>query len=74
MPQIPTTLSRSPRVHGSSFAADARKLRTLSARIFAELLPWSTVRIATLRRSLHPLRPRAPLDSSGEQPSGGAST
>jgi hypothetical protein len=78
MPKIPlviaTTRSQAPRVHGASIAADGRKVRTLSVGIFAELLPWSTTRIATLRRTLHPLRPRPSVDDAGGRQSGGAST
>src|SRR6266540_3417677 len=70
---IPTPLYPSPRVHSTPFAADARKLRTLSARIFAELLLRRTIRLATVRPALRPLRPRPSLGGSGEQQSGGAS-
>jgi hypothetical protein len=70
---LPATLSQLPRVHGSSFAADGRKVRNLSVCIFAELLPWSTARIALRPRTLHPLRPRPSLDEAGRRRSGGAS-
>jgi hypothetical protein len=65
-----TALSQPPRVHGSSFAADARKVRNVSARIFAELLPRSTVSIATVRPAR---RPRPSAGDLGGRQSGGAS-
>jgi hypothetical protein len=71
--EIPTPLSPPPRVHSTPFAADARKLRTLSARIFAELLPRSTLRMATVRPALRPLRPRPSWGGSAGRPSGGVS-
>ncbi len=37
------------RVHRSSLAADERKMRSLGAHIFAELLPHSTASIETIR-------------------------
>ena len=51
---IDTRLSQPHRVHGSSFAADDRRVRRLGALIFAELLPWSTIGIATVLSSLRP--------------------
>ena len=59
MPKVLTPLSQSPHVHGLSTAADARKVRTLGARIFAQLLPWGTTRIATLPPSRHSSLPSA---------------
>jgi len=50
-------LPQSFRVHGSSAAADARKVRTLGDRIFKELLPWSTKERSSERQQL----PLAPL-------------
>jgi hypothetical protein len=52
-----TRLSQPHRVHGSSFAADERRVRRLGALIFAELLPCSTVGIAATFASF---RPRSP--------------
>ena len=40
-------LPQSPRVHGSSSAADERRVRRLGARIFADLLPGSTGDLVT---------------------------
>jgi hypothetical protein len=51
---IHTALSQPPRVHASSAAADERRVRRLSALIFAELLPWCTSHLARLRPSLSP--------------------
>ena len=51
---IDTRLSQPHRVHGSSFAADERRVRRLGALIFAELLPCSTVGIATAFSSFRP--------------------
>jgi hypothetical protein len=51
---IDTRLSQPHRVHGSSFAADERRVRRLGALIFAELLPCSTVGIATASSSFRP--------------------
>lgn len=73
MPKVLTTLSQSSHVHGLSTAADARKVRTLGARIFAQLLPWGTTRITILLPSRRSLRPRPSLGGSGRQQSGGAS-
>jgi len=52
--------SRPARVHRSSFAADARKVRNLGARIFAELLPQSANRVAARQA-------RRPESSSSHQ-------
>jgi hypothetical protein len=50
---IDPRLSQPHRVHGSSFAADDRRVQRLSTLIFAELLPRSTIGIATAFSSLH---------------------
>lgn len=50
---IDPRLSQPHRVHGSSFAADDRRVQRLSTLIFAELLPWSTIGIATASSSRH---------------------
>src|SRR5215510_228487 len=68
-----TRLSQPHRVHGSSFAADERRIRRLGALIFAELLPCSTVGIAATFASF---RPRPPAGAPqrpqpGEVPSPG---
>ncbi len=49
---IDTRPSQPHRVHGSSFAADERRVRRLGALIFAELLPRSTIGIATVLSSV----------------------
>ena len=63
---------RPARVHRSSFAADARKVRNLGARIFAELLPRSTNRAAAqpTRRpeSSFAYQGRMPLDWEAASP------
>ena|SRR5215510_12418122 len=48
---IDPRLSPPQRVHGSSFAADDRRVQRLSTLIFAELLPRSTLGIATVSSS-----------------------
>lgn len=59
---IDPKLAQPPRVHRSSFAADERKVRSLGARVFAELLPGSTISIATVPPSL---RQRASAADAG---------
>jgi len=60
-------LSQPHRVHGSSFAADDRRVQRLSTLIFAELLPLSTLGIATASSSR---RPRSSSSNPGwPQPS-----
>lgn len=61
--EIDLKLAQLPRVHRSSFAADERKVRRLGARVFAELLPGSTVSIATVPPSL---RQRSSAADPGE--------
>lgn len=56
---------RPSRVHRSSFAADARKVRNLGARIFAELLPQSTSRVAA---ALHARRSESSSGHQGRMP------
>jgi hypothetical protein len=47
------SLPPSPRIHRAPYAADARKIRVLWDRIFAELLPRSTAHSAAAPPSLH---------------------
>src|SRR6266540_3840516 len=73
--QMPTVidprLSQPHRIHGSSFAADERRVRRLGALIFAELLPQSTAGIATV---LSPFRPRSSSSDAGWLQPGGVSS
>ena len=68
---IDPRLSQPHRIHGSSFAADERRVRRLGALIFAELLPQSTAGIATV---LSPFRPRSSSSDAGWLQPGGASS